>query len=131
MIFVDTGAWFASIVPTDADHQKAVSWLKNKTESLLTTDYIVDETLTLLRARGEVTRAVRLADAFFTGQLATVYYLTEEDIQLTWQVFRDYSDKEWSFTDCSSKVIIEKFRIPQAFAFDHHFRQFGSVRVVP
>ncbi|AFZ12469.1 hypothetical protein Cri9333_1579 [Crinalium epipsammum PCC 9333] len=24
MIFVDTGAWFASVVPSDSNHQKAV-----------------------------------------------------------------------------------------------------------
>jgi len=27
MIFVDTGAWYASLVPTDPDHAKAVMWL--------------------------------------------------------------------------------------------------------
>ncbi len=53
MIFVDTGAWFASIVPTDPNHNKAADWLQNNSEILFTTDYIVDETLTLLRARGE------------------------------------------------------------------------------
>ena len=47
MIFVDTGAWFASIVPTDPNHQKAAKWLEANNEILLTTDYIVDETLTL------------------------------------------------------------------------------------
>ena len=131
MIFVDTGAWFASVLPSDSDHQKAVLWLTNNTQILLTTDYVIDETLTLLRARGEIKRAIILGEAFFSGQLATIYYLTEEDIRLTWQVFRNYSDKEWSFTDCSSKVVMEKFGITQAFSFDYHFRQFGSVQVVP
>lgn len=51
MIFVDTAAWFASVVPSDSEHQKAILWLTNNTESLLTTDYVIDETLTLLRAR--------------------------------------------------------------------------------
>ena len=51
MIFTDTGAWFASVVPDDEDHEKAVAWLAQNREPLLTTDYIVDETLTLLSAR--------------------------------------------------------------------------------
>jgi predicted nucleic acid-binding protein len=131
MIFVDTGAWFASVVPSDSDHQKAILWLTNNLESLLTTDYVIDETLTLLRARGENKRARILGEAFFSDKLATVYYLTEEDIRLSWQVFRDYSDKEWSFTDCSSKVVMEKLEIVTAFSFDYHFRQFGLVQVVP
>lgn len=52
MIFVDSGAWYSSLIPTDPDHAAALAWLAQNTEALLTTDYIVDETLTLLRARG-------------------------------------------------------------------------------
>jgi uncharacterized protein len=131
MIFVDTGAWFASIVPSDADHAAAMQWLNQNSESLLTTDYVVDETLTLLRSRGEMQRSLDLGNAFFSGALATLCYLTPDDIQQTWSVFRQYSDKNWSFTDCSSKVVTDRLQISVAFAFDHHFRQFGSIRVVP
>ena len=59
MIFVDTGAWFASVIPTDPDHAAARDWLAANTAPLLTTDYVIDETLTLLRARGE--RNTRIA----------------------------------------------------------------------
>ena len=131
MIFVDTGAWFATVVPSDSDHLAATTWISGNTQPLLTTDYVVDETLTLLKARREKSRVIALGDAFFSGQLATIYYLTEEDIQLTWQVFRQFSDKDWSFTDCSSKVVMEKLGITQAFSFDRHFSQFGSIAIVP
>ena len=57
MIFVDTGAWFAAFVPNDADHAAAAAWLETNTEVLVTTDYIVDELLTLLKMRGEYQRA--------------------------------------------------------------------------
>lgn len=53
MIFVDTGGWFASVVPTDPNFEKVISWMENNSEPLITTDYVVDETLTLLRARDE------------------------------------------------------------------------------
>ena len=131
MIFVDTSAWFAAVVPSDSNYQAANTWIHQNTQPLLTTDYIVDETLTLLRARRETARSIALGKAFFSGQLARLYYLTEADIQLTWQVFSQFSDKEWSFTDCSSKVIIEKLKLTQAFSFDNHFRQFGSITVIP
>lgn len=131
MIFVDTGAWFASVVPPDIDYASASQWLNQNSEPLLTTDYIIDETLTLLRARGESTRAIRLGEQFFSGALAKVYVLTEDDIRDTWEVFRKFSDKDWSFTDCSSKVVMEKLGITSAFCFDHHFFQFGSIVVAP
>lgn len=93
MIFVGTSAWFASIVPSDTEHQAASSWVNQNTKPLITTDYIVDETLTLLRTRGETLRAISLGEAFFSNNLTTIYYLTEEDIRQTWQVFRQFSDK--------------------------------------
>jgi predicted nucleic acid-binding protein len=131
MILVDTGAWFASSVPWDPDHASAARWLAQNTEPLLTTDYIVDETLTLLRVRGERRRALRSVDDLFLGQVASLYFLTDDDIRETWRLFVRYSDKDWSFTDCTSKVVIEKLRITTTFAFDHHFHQFGTVQVVP
>ena len=131
MIFVDTGAWFASVVPSDRDHAAATYWLRQNTQPLVTTDYIVDETLTLLKVRGQTLRAMRLGEQFFRGTLATMYYLTEADIMLSWQIFHQFSDKEWSFTDCTSKVVLDKLHLRQAFAFDHHFHQFGSIEVVP
>jgi predicted nucleic acid-binding protein len=131
MIFVDTGAWFASVVPSDRDHAAATRWLSQNTQPLITTNYIVDETLTLLKARGQTSRAIAMGEQFFRGTLATIYYLTEADILLSWQTFCQFYDKAWSFTDCTSKVFIDKLHLQQAFAFDHHFHQFGSVEVVP
>jgi hypothetical protein len=94
-------------------------------------NYVIDETLTLLRMRRENQRAIALGDSFFSGALATVHYLSKTEIQQAWQVFCQFSDKDWSFTDCTSKVVMASLNITQAFAFDHHFRQFGSVQVVP
>jgi len=131
MIFIDTGAWYAAAVPADPDHLAAAAWLIANTEPLLTTNYVVDETLTLLRARGERRRALLLGEQFFNGALAEVYTLTQNDIALAWEAFKRYDDKDWSFTDCTSKVVAERFGIRQAFAFDYHFKQFGSVQVVP
>lgn len=131
MIFVDTGAWFASVITSDPNHAIAVSWLTANTSPLLTTDYVVDETLTLLRARRHHAKAQLMGERFFNSQLATIYHLTEDDLWRAWEVFRDFDDKEWSFTDCASCVVMEKFSITHAFAFDHHFRQFGTVQVVP
>ncbi|HWG45067.1 MAG TPA: PIN domain-containing protein [Gemmataceae bacterium] len=131
MILTDSGAWFASVVPWDANHAAASAWLKQNREPLLTTDYLIDETLTLLRVRREPARAAALGEQLFSGRLATVYFLTESDIRKAWEIFHDYADKDWSFTDCTSKVVMEKLGLTKAFSFDQHLRQFGTVLVVP
>jgi predicted nucleic acid-binding protein len=106
-------------------------WIGQNREELITTDYVVDETLTLLRARGEPHRALTVGGQFFRGDLSAIHYLTEEDIRAAWDVFQRYPDKEWSFTDCTSKVVMERLQLTKAFAFDRHFHQFGAVVVVP
>ena len=123
--FVDTGAWFAAVVPWDANHAAAATWFERNERPLITTDYVVDETLTLLRSRGEGQRAITLGERFFGGQLATVHLLSSDQIAAAWQIFRRFHDKPWSFTDCTSKVVMERLGITTAFAFDRHFAQFG------
>ena len=61
MIFVDTGAWFALAVQNDPDHEAAVAWLRQNRTPLVTTDYILAETVTLLRMRDKTLRGHRLA----------------------------------------------------------------------
>jgi predicted nucleic acid-binding protein len=81
MIFVDTGAWFATVIPSDSDYPVASTWFSQNVETLITTNYVIDETLTLLRMRREKQRAIALGDSFFFRALATVHYLSKTEIQ--------------------------------------------------
>lgn len=131
MIFVDTGAWFASFVPNDSDHATADAWMEANVDLLVTTDYVIDELLTLLKIRGEFQRALRLGASLFAGEIAHVEWVTPDDLRQAWAIFQRYHDKDWSFTDCVSRVVMERLGIRTAFAFDDDFRQFGTVTVVP
>lgn len=51
MVFVDAGAWFARHVRADPNHRSVTAWFDANTESLVTTDYCADETVTLLVKR--------------------------------------------------------------------------------
>ena len=131
MIFVDTGAWFAAFVPNDADHEMARAWLATNTERLVTTDYVVDELLTLLKSRGEFQRAVRAGERIWQEEIVDLLWVSHDDVEEAWRVFRELQDKQWSFTDCVSRVVMQRLEVTHAFAFDEHFRQFGTVTVVP
>ena len=78
--FGDTGVWFASIVPTDPRHQDVADWHRANNWHILTADYVVDETLTLLRARGERTRAVELGRSFFDLGLFAIHRISDQDL---------------------------------------------------
>ena len=130
-VFVDTGAWFAYFVRRDPDHRAAIEWMRRNRETLVTTDYILDELLTLLKMRETYRVAVAAGEALWQQRVTRIEYVTVEDITRTWEVFRQYHDKDWSFTDCTSKVIMERLHMTHAFAFDNHFEQFGTVIRVP
>jgi uncharacterized protein len=62
-VFVDTGAWFAYFVRRDPDHADAVTWMRDNRQPLVTTDYVLDELLTLLKQRESYHVAVAAGDA--------------------------------------------------------------------
>lgn len=130
-VFVDTGTWFALFSRRDINHSKAVDWIQQNRDRLITTDYVLDELFTLLKVRENSAFANKIAYDFTHNQDVQIEFITPADFELTCQVFHNYQDKDWSFTDCTSKVVMERLGIEVAFAFDHHFEQFGTVKKVP
>ena len=44
-------------------------------------------------------------------------WVRPQDIRQACEVFEQYRDKAWSFTDCVSRVVMERLGITTAFAF--------------
>ncbi|MGH7926202.1 MAG: type II toxin-antitoxin system VapC family toxin [Candidatus Binatia bacterium] len=85
MIFVDTGAWFAVAVGNDPDHEAAMRWLRRNREPLITTDYVLAETATLIRMCDKTARghrlALRVASSILRQQSAVLQNVTVADLQ--------------------------------------------------
>jgi predicted nucleic acid-binding protein len=130
-VFVDTGAWFAYFIRRDPDHTPARNWVSRNESPLITSDYILDELFTLLKIRESYSVAVAAGKILTEERICQIIKITPDDFARAWHNFVQFSDKGWSFTDCTSKVIMERLDISTAFAFDEHFEQFGSVIRVP
>lgn len=130
-VFVDTSAWYALFNPTDPDHEVARHWYELCSQPLITTDFVFDELMTLLRTRAAFHKAVHAGSELLSDPTITLVRITPEDFQSAWRIFQQYEDKVWSFTDCTSRVVMDRLGVEQAFAFDDDFRQFGTVAVVP
>jgi hypothetical protein len=131
MIFVDTGAWFALSVASDPDHDAARSFIAANQEPLVTSDFIVDELLTLFVVRHEKARGTEwLRDVLSVGGLAMIR-IDPECFAEACRIYTEFSDKKWSFTDCTSYAAMRRLSISKALSFDDDFRQFGIVEVVP
>lgn len=131
MIFVDTSAWAAFFRATDSRHAAAVDWDRQNKEQLVTSDYVVDELLTLIKSRFSPRAAIQAGESLWSEAACRLVYLTPEDIQAAWKIFQSHRDKGWSFTDCSSFALMQRLRISTSFAFDRHFSQMRGIRRVP
>jgi uncharacterized protein len=92
-VFVDTDAWFAYFVRRDPDHRAATAWMRQNRQPLVTTDYILDELLTLLKMRENYRVAVAAGEALWQQRVARIEHVMLEDITRTWEVFRQYYAK--------------------------------------
>ena len=131
MLFVDTGAWFALSVASDPDHERAKAVVAENDAPLITTDYVVDELLTLFVVRRQRLKGVEWVHDILDGQGVDLIRITTDDFEEACRIYMRFSDKEWSFTDCTSYVAMRRMQLPMAFSFDAHFHEFGTVQVVP
>jgi predicted nucleic acid-binding protein len=130
-VFVDTGGWFAYFVRRDADPMAAVDWMRQNRQPLVTTDYVLDELFTLLKLRESHRVAAAAGAALLDQSVTRLEWIGDPDFRAAWEVFQHYSDKGWSFTDCTSKVVMQRLSVTHAFAFDSHFEEFGTIVRVP
>ncbi len=56
--------------------------------------------------------------------------VTPEDEQMAWTLFRNRSERRYSFTDCTSFALMRRLGIDAALALDEDFRAEGF-RVMP
>lgn len=134
MIFVDTSGFVAVENRRDANHEKALRF-KNTAlkfgESFVTSDYVMDECLTLLRIRFGHNVAVSFGEAMLSSQLLRIERVNEEIFDSAWNVFKKYKEQSFSFTDCTSFALMEHSGITTAFTFDDDFKTYGKFLIKP
>jgi uncharacterized protein len=134
MILIDTGAWYALTDPQERHHGHAVALYARLTKGehgrMVTSDYILDETYTLIRMRLGVEPVKRLRDLLGQSSSIQVVRVSDNDFERSVDLMLAQEDKRWSLTDCTSFVLMKDLEIRDAFTFDHNFSEAGY-RVLP
>ena len=125
-IFVDTSAWYALLDKDDANHRAAVRFKDSLVHPLVTSNYIADEVITLVRSRLGHNVAVEIGQKLWDESIANLIHVTLQDEKKAWGIFVKYHDKAFSFTDCTSFALMERVEVTEVFAFDEHFKQYGN-----
>ena len=127
-VFVDTGGWMACADRSDPAHVACTAARDATLEAgriLITTDFVVDETLTLIRCR----LGLAAANTWWQqidGSARVRWERVENDrFVRARNLFFQYRYKDLSFTDCTSFAVMRELRLTTVITTDGHFRQAG------
>jgi predicted nucleic acid-binding protein len=127
-VFVDTGAWVALRYKRDGMHAKAVRALKQLRQahmSLVTTDYVLAEAVTLMKARGAVDHAIELGEMLRDGSVARLMPIEGSHRDRAWELFVRFRRLRVGYVDCTSFAVMQSEGLTHAFTYDRDFRAAG------
>ena len=123
--FVDTGAWYSLLDKNDPDHVHVTETFRAYRGRLVTSNFVFDEAVTLARYRLGWGVAQTFGSQLREQRIARLERVTPKDEAAAWSIFERYRDKRFSFTDCTSFVLIDRLALPVCLAIDSDFRSFG------
>ena len=128
MIYIDTGAFLARHLSKDQYHLQANAFgesIHKKNEACVTSNFVLDETFTLLGRRAGYNFAAQRARNIYASESFQILRPTKKEELKAIDFFEKYSDQHLSFTDCVSFVLMQSKKINRIFTFDHHFQLAG------
>jgi predicted nucleic acid-binding protein len=131
LIFVDTTVWVSGIDSSDALHEDGSAVLEALAEgrltSAVTTDFVLDETLTLLKKRGgKVETIARAVDSILSSAVVDMVYVDEALFGQALSTYKKY--EKLSFTDAVTLTVMQRHRIREIFSHDTDFDMKGIIR---
>jgi predicted nucleic acid-binding protein len=129
-IIIDTGVFYAVQNERSTDHdtaKKALSRvISGEFGTPYTTDYVYDETLTLVRSRTNSFREASTAGNRILGRngfpdVIDMITVSGEFFDSSITAFERYHDHALSFTDASTVALVEEHDFDAVLAFDDDF----------
>ena len=125
----DPSAILALLDADDADHAHAVAAARQiaaEQRPSFITNYIEAEAHALLLRK--LGRAIA-RQWLLSGGLPVVRASLAEE-QRARDILVRHTDKDWTLCDAISFAVLDARHVARAFTFDHHFRQYGRIRVL-
>ena len=130
--FADSSFLVARFNIRDRNHRAAIAHVEEQRHAgsdalrLVLSDYVFDETVTALIVRSKRHDLASAAGrAILDSKNLRMVRVESPAFAAAWKLFVRRSDKRWSFTDCTSFVLMENLGIRKAVTFDANFRQAG------
>ncbi len=135
-LFLDTGAFIAREKSDDKYHRAALTTFSDISAGRLpyrrfyTSNFVLNETVTLLLYRSGPTAAKEVLKRMRASPNLRILHVTSEVEGRADELFERFAQSRVSYTDCTSKALMEQESIDTAFSFDRDFRVLGC-KVIP
>lgn len=125
-IFVDTCIFVAARNADDRRHERGSNLMEKALQgefgTVYTSDYVVDEAITLALIRTKDSElAIDVGKFAISSPRIRILQVTRKGFHGTWEKFKSLREERLSFTDCSTLWLIEENRIGEVMSFDSDF----------
>jgi predicted nucleic acid-binding protein len=129
-LFIDTWGWLVLADRKDPLHGSTTECYRERakfTGQVLTSNFVLDETITLLFLRLPFDEAWRFVTAILHSPYVTIESVTETRFRQAFALRKSLEDKpKISFTDLTSMVIMKEMKITDVLTADQHFVKVGT-----
>ncbi len=124
-LLVDTSARFAYANRSDRDHSSGRNVLRTFEGRRVPSNLVFDKTVTLCRYRLGHGIAASIGGVLLDAVGLDLIRITPEDEREAWELFLARPDQTYSFTDCTSFVLMRRLRLHRVIALDEDFQREG------
>ncbi len=128
--FADSYFYIAVLSARDAAHQKATQSAKQHTGVTVTTAWILMEVADGLSAASARQGVVGLIESLREDAQTIIVPPSRDLFERGIELYSQRPDKDWSLTDCISFLVMQDYRVTEAFTADRHFEQAGFVTLL-
>lgn len=130
-LLIDTSAIVAARNADDKNHKKAIKVmikaLKGEYGKLYVSDYIFDESVTLAFIRTGSKDFANDIGRFARTKPIIFRFVEPVDFENAWEIYLQYNDKQFSFTDCVNIALMNRHKIDAIFTYDSEFNGIVSI----
>ena len=124
-VFADAFYFVARLNRRDQHHERVLAFSRDFRADILTTDWVLVEVADAMAGSASRLRVRDFIRHLRQSPSCVVVPASRDVLDRALELYHQYSDKDWTLTDCASFVVMKEHGIVKALTGDHHFEQAG------
>ena len=134
-VFIDSNIFIAELNKDDSLHNRAKAVfrnIENQNLSAVTSNFIINEVITVLSQRINKTTAITFANFIYDSDTAIDIMTINRNIEIkAIEYLKNLKSKNISFCDCATLAVLDLFSIDNLATFDRDFKlKDGNFKII-